>query len=321
MDQNLLSGQKSINLYTMSIETTYTDRTGDVYDKQLGIAWHEGTNSPGPAPELWLPQESSSVVEELKHNNGVTLKAGIGGGKSSILFGARSIMRYEGMPHLCINGHYKNTDAAEITKAIGVAEEKGIAVLYDSADYLVGAANKRQRVLPINEHISRNLAIMERLIAFRQANKGLLLTCHDDNWIKHAAHPDLFPTWKRLLGHTQEKDVKISFQTTAERARFLDKMEIPPDIVDFVSPLPNDPNFLNHILNKWGDKRYIQWAQEQLSSYQILKLLKKDKYKENEQLIARLKQTFSEGLPDEFRWDAVLDFVYFKTYALTFLIE
>lgn len=286
-----------------------------------GVSWFEGGRTSeydDIYSELWLPNHSQSLLDRLGREGGISLTGTVGAGKSTLLYGARALMRAQGIPYVNINGHYESTTAEQIIEAVDSAEENGMTIICDSADYLVSGRTRKTRSLPLAAYIPRNLAIMQRLIEFRQRGGNLLLSSHHQDWIEDRAHPDLRPTWDELVSYTVPEEVDIVLPSAAERAVLMRKMGVRGPVADFVAQLPEDQGFLDHIANRWGDKRYMEWAQRELSRYDILKLLARDNYEENKPVVEAITGTVDAGRPREESWDAVLQFTYSKTYLLTF---
>ncbi len=298
-------------------------KDGEEFYPNMGISWYDGESRSDIETvyaDLWLPQHALSLVDNLRLHRGITLVGTVGAGKSTLVYGTRALLRADGTPYMNINGHYKNTKAEDVVKAIDVAEEKGMTIIYDSADYLVGG-HRRVRTLPLSQHIPRNLAIMKRLIKFRENDGSILLSSHHPDWVADRAHPELLPAWEELVGHTVQEDIDITLPVANDRSRLLQKMGLHPDISDYIAQLPDNPGFLNHIINEWGDTDYMDWAQQELSSYQMLKLLARDNYKENEPVLEAVRNSLDGEAQEQDSWDKMLEFVYSKTYLLVFFTK
>lgn len=304
-------------------EHTFPERDREVFHPKNGLSWYEGQKAldlEGLYPDLWLPEHSLALVDKLNQHGGITLIGEVGAGKSTLLYGARAIMRAQGIPYVNINGHFTSTGTEEVLQAIDKTEDGGATIVYDSADYLVGGSRKI-RSFPLERHIPRSLDIMRRLIEFRQRGGNLLLSSHHQDWIDDRAHPKLKPTWEELQEHTIPEVIDISLPTPEQRIRLLVKMGLEPDIATFIAELPDDPGFLDHILDRWGNSDYIDWTKQKLTNYQILKLMVKDQYRENDTVLDTINRTVNGLQTPEDSWDAVLDFTYSKTYLLTFFTK
>lgn len=309
-----LTGRDVRDLVVTNDETTHRDN---------GLSWYEGGrvgDLDRVYEELWLPHHSRAVVDVLDQHGGVTLVGGVGSGKSAVLYGARAIMRAQGMPYVNINGHYTNTTAETVVGAIDSAANHGMAIVYDSADYLVGTS-KKIRSLPLHKHLPRNTAIMERLMAFRDRGGNLVLSSHHGDWVRDMAHPELFPAWDTLVRRTVPFEINVRIDTADERDAFLRKIGAGASLAKYVAQLPDDPSFQNYIVNKSGDKMYLDWAIEALTSYRILKLLVKDNYKEHEPVIDAIAALQEGNGREEETWDTILRFAFSKTHLLTFFTK
>ncbi len=292
----------------------------ELCQKEFGLSTYnpaESNNFAEVYAQMWLPEHSLELVNSLQEQKAITLIGEVGSGKSALLYGARTIMRAQGIPYTYVNGHFKDTPAEEVINVINDTEDKGMTLVYDSADYLVGGA-KKVRALPLRIHIPRNIAIMERLIAYRQNGGTLLMTSHHEDWIKDVSHPDLAPSWNELKAHTQEQHVEIQFPEQEQRTTLLQKMGLETSVAEYIAQLPNNPDFINHIANRCGDKKYIEWAEHCLTRYPTLKLLVKDNFKDNEPVLQAINESFVEGQDSKLGWDSILDFMYSKTFVLAF---
>ena len=303
-----------------SISVVNTDN--EMIDSKTGVYCYTGGVSSDLdkiRKELWLPEQAFGLVDSISKYGGVTLIGHIGAGKSAILYGARAVMRARGTPYVQINGHYKNIGSDKVIDVIDSAEAQGMTIFYDSADYLT-AAHAKVRTLELSTHLDRNKAIMNHLIDFRQKDGNLVLTSHHEGWHNDRAHPDLIPTWIKLLDHTVQTELSIMLETFEDRTLLLRKMGLTPAVADFISGLSDNPDFLNHILNTRTSKEYITWAVDKLHSYQILKLFVKDTFDENGPVIDVIERTIAgdQSQSREACWDSVLDFIYSKTYRLVF---
>lgn len=267
--------------------------------------------------QMWLPDHSIELVNSLQEARAITLVGEVGSGKSALLYGARTVMRAQAIPYTYINGHFKDSPAEEVINVINEAEKKNVTLVYDSADYLAGGS-KKVRALPLRTHIPRNLAIMERLLEYRNKGGTLLMTSHTEDWLKDFGHPDLLPTWESLQETTAKQEVKIHLPEYDQRITLLNKMGVNSSIAEYIAQLPDNPDFIDHIANKWGDKKYIKWAQDNLTKYQTLKLLAKDNYGHNEQVLKTINESFKVNTDPTESWDSVLDFIYSKTFVVTF---
>jgi len=306
----------------MQDERLKKTQIGEIYNGVTGISRFTVAECGLPDPkevyaDLWLPEHSGRIVEMLEMHGGVTLIGEVGSGKSALLYGIRRIMQVNGTSYIFINGHFTNSESTEVNEVIDGALNNGMAVIYDSGDYLVGG-NKKVRQLSLDKHLVRSLTIMEKLTQFRQEGGKLLLTSHNENWVNDMAHPDLIPAWTELLNYTHKENIAIFLENHAERAALLEKTGLPADISSFIAGLPNNPGFLDHIINTKGDKKYTQWAVERLQRYQTLKLLSKDTHGENEFVLEVVKKTLEGRLPEYESWEAILNFIYSKTYRLLF---
>lgn len=304
----------------VTAEQPLVERGREIFHPDNGVSWYEGDEAPDldiVYSELWLPNHSLTLVDKLDQYGGITLVGTVGAGKSTLFYGAKAIMRAKRIPYLGINGHYTNTPAEDVTAAIDCAERNGAAVMYDSADYLV-SAHRKLRSSSLERHISRNSAILRSLIDFRQRGGDLLLSSHHQDWVDDRAHPDLFPLWTELTDHTVREEVEITLHTVEEREVLLRKMGLDTNTARFISRLPHNSKFLDYIIHRWGDHKYTDWAQRELSSYQMLKLLAKDAYGENEPVIDTISEAISTDQAGEDSWKAVLEFIFSKTYRLVF---
>ncbi len=296
------------------------ERNRESFHPKNGISWYKGEKTSELdtlSEELWLPKHSHMLVDSLDRHGGITLIGTVGAGKSTLLYGARAIMRSKGIPYVNINGHYSSTKADEIIKAINSAEDNGMTVLYDSADYLAGSTRK-VRSLSLTDHLARNLAILKRLVELRQRGGNLMLSSHHQDWVNDRADVNLRSAWDRLTAHTLPVQVDITLPTLTERAVLLRKMGFEEQSADYIAKLPDDPQFMNYIVHKKGDKRYLDCVQDALSRYEMLKLLARDSFQANIPVLKAIKKTLTTHDSEELSWDIILDFIGSKTYLLLF---
>lgn len=304
-------------------QLVYLENTDEYYDVKHGISFYSGDVIPDwdeAYSELWLPQATLETYDLLMREGAVTIRGAVGGGKSALIFGNRTVLRTTGTPYVFIDGHYKSTPADVICEAIELAHENNIPVLYDSADYLAGA-NKKVRSMSLKKHIPRNIAILETLLEFRNQNGLLLMTSHRNTWINDLADDTLLPLWNDLISTTYVHDIDIRLDDVQSRFTLLEKLNLDYEIAAYLATIPENPGFINYLTHSTGDKKRVKQILEGLRTYQILKVLGIDNYEENIHVLEAIQDVVSGQGEEENCWKLLHDFVDSKIYRLLFFTK
>ena len=145
------------------------------YSPQLGDS--DDTSEP------WLGDDSHRVVHALGERSTVLVEGDLGAGKSTVIYGARTLLREGGVPYVHIDGHFLNR-ASKHGAAIRSAIQYGRVVIVDSFDYgfLKQSVNSRAKYarevwLPaLDEH--------------RSSGGKVVVTSHTDPWLRAKTHPE-----------------------------------------------------------------------------------------------------------------------------------
>lgn len=281
----------------------------------LGISIYEGEPVVDDIAQPWLRQDSEEVVDKLRAYSRLTLQAEVGGGKSAILFGARALLRQNGVRYISIDGHYKNSDACTVVSAIQKATSEDYILIYDSSDYLA-CEKKPFRSFPKDIHVDRNLQIINTLISSSELT--LLLTSHMDNWIGNNSSELLEPAFRELLHTTTPHFVEIVLDDVSDRFNLLANLGLGNPEATLLSELPSNAGFIDHIARLNGDKKYINWAIKELKRYDTLKMIVRDNYEENLTLLETMNKAVKGILPLEVFWSNLLEYVFSKRYRIIF---
>ncbi len=269
---------------------------------------------------IWLPHETKEVYLQLINDRKpIFLIGSAGTGKSAILYGLKAFFRKDNIPYCYIDGHYEKTASEIIVHAIQDETEKGSIILYDSADYLIGKSRKI-RGLPLAENQNRSKLIFNVLKQSISNGALVVLTSHDDTWITEHGDITLLDYWKELQSKTTIHYVKGEFNGITELSNFYQKSGLTKAEAEYLANLINNPRFINYLLMKKVDSKYLDWLNEMYYKYSIAKLIVADTFQENKKLLSLLRK----DLKDETSlnripiWNEYIEFVYKKYYRLLF---
>lgn len=132
--------------------------------------------------EPWL-NDSHKVVNALARQSLVLVEGDLGAGKSTVIYGARSLLREEGQPYVHIDGHFLNR-AARHGAAIRSANAHDRVVIVDSFDYAFLKQSINSKARPARE------VWLPALEEHRTNGGKVIVTSHTDPWLRAKTHPD-----------------------------------------------------------------------------------------------------------------------------------
>jgi hypothetical protein len=178
---------------------TYSDPRIAEFFKNRG-GWHDT-----PASEPWMPDEASKVLDTMRTPGVTVLTGDLGSGKSTVMYGVRTMMRVEEESYTVINGHYL-TAADRIADAIDRLRKNGAgALVYDSFDYLfMWKRNKRAAAATARP------VVLNSVHKFLDAGGTLLATMHTDPWMKRYSNPDLTAEMHQFVDQTGAEQVRVN---------------------------------------------------------------------------------------------------------------
>lgn len=176
---------------------------GEYYVAPTGISYSDprireyfaarGATIENSAAAPWLQDEAQQVLD-LAGKSAVTLVEGdLGAGKSTVLFGARTLLRQNRRPYVVVNGHFLNR-GPEIASAVSKANSRGQAVVYDSLDYLF-LKNGKDR----NAKLARPV-VMDALRGHLADGGTLIGTSHTKPWLDRYSNPTLQDEFNTFTG-------------------------------------------------------------------------------------------------------------------------
>lgn len=194
----------------------YVGRSGVTFsDERIrnGVVGENDTNFPD-TDEPWFEAESRKVLGALATSRSLLVEGDLGSGKSTTLYGLRTLLRREEIPYVFIDGHHVNRADKQrpaIASALGNNRE---LVIFDSFDYLF----LRQSANSSTRHARET--ILPALQDHYDDGGKLVLTSHTAPWLQKKSNDELMSQLDvslpeeteriRVGGELQEEDlVKI----------------------------------------------------------------------------------------------------------------
>lgn len=297
---------------------------GEVFHRFHGI----GHFAPGAKDatsshdNIWLPKETQELFDTIVGGLApcsVFIEGSAGSGKSALIYGLRAMMRRDSISYFYIDGHYEKSPVNVIVETIKKAINERSIIFYDSADYLIGKSRKI-RGLPMKEHVLRSITILKTLQEAIDQGACVVFTSHNETWVKEHSQEEIFPEWVKLKEKVRVHNVKGQFSNPDELSIFYQKSGLSKPEANYLANLINNPNFISRLLNKKGDKKYVDWLRNIFFSYSMAKILMADIFDENQRILTLIKQDLGGKirLNRVLIWDEFIDFIFRKDYRLLF---
>lgn len=250
-----------------------------------GIKFFPG--SPLPAPEVvrnqlstidpgflrdvrhvWRPEETVTAASIFFEQGKLNIEGSPQNGKGTILFGLSEICDHFGWGHIFIDGHWVDSPTDFIIKNIREANERRFCIFYDSTDYLF-LKNQRLRKLNKDQHRQRTDQITAELNAI---TVPICTTQHDLEWSEKFLDPDLVGKFaSRIPSPTYQ--IPTALQSNSSIRRFLIDHDVIPADAEYFTALNTQNQFIDTLINFFGDKNTIENVLTASRHYPVLKKL------------------------------------------------
>jgi len=184
----------------------YTARGGLTYSHP-DVAAHfkaKGGLYDTPAAEPWMPVEAARVRKLMQNNQATMITGDLGAGKSTVMYGARTLMRAAEQQYVVVNGHYLDA-ASRIVWAINHMEVGESTLIYDSFDYLFmwrrnkrAAANKARPM------------VLDAVHNFLDQGGTMLATMHTEPWLARNSTAELTAQLHGFVAETNAETYRVT---------------------------------------------------------------------------------------------------------------
>jgi hypothetical protein len=157
-----------------------------------------------PASEPWMPTEAAHVRRLMQTNQATMITGDLGAGKSTVMYGVRTLMRAADEAYTVINGHY--LDAADrIVRAIERLDVREEKLIYDSFDYLF--MHRRNKRAAANK--ARPM-VLEAVHDFLGRGGTMLATMHTEPWMVRNSTAELTEQLHGFVAETGAETYRVT---------------------------------------------------------------------------------------------------------------
>jgi energy-coupling factor transporter ATP-binding protein EcfA2 len=141
----------------------------------------------------WLYDETRELADKVSEHPSTLILGEYGAGKSTLMYGLRTVMRQEGKPYAYIDGHYVDKHRI-ITNIIKSAQNNDRTVVFDSWDYLfINKGSKKRHAIQGREPVI--CALQEHI----DSGGKLVATSHTSPWFTRHSSPELAEYKEELI--------------------------------------------------------------------------------------------------------------------------
>lgn len=161
----------------------------------------------------WFEDESRRIIDALDTSS-VLIEGDLGAGKSSAIYGLRTLLRTRHTPYVHIDGHFTNRADKQRPAIHSAMANNRDVIIFDSFDYLFvrQAFNKKSSFA--------RAALLGELLSHHESGGKLVVTMHTDPWLQAKSNSDLISQLHESIPDDIER-IRVGGALEADRLKEL----------------------------------------------------------------------------------------------------
>lgn len=240
---------------------------------------------------VWRPEETIEAARIMFDGGRVHVIGEPQSGKGTILFGLSEVCHMNGWGYVFIDGHHQNAPADVVVDAIREANQRRIAIFFDSFDYLF--ARSKVRMIPKEAQVSKAAAVVSALQA---STTPVAITSHNMKWAKEFVNLELMDTFRSEIEEFPKYEIPLNLRSRESIVRFFVDHGVAVDDAWFLVTLDENPDAINALTHYFGDEVPRDQVFEAMKNFPVLKELVRARREEFDAALAGIRQDSPEGL-------------------------